>query len=250
MPSVPRQVGASIARRFSTDFDRIASEVRRALPQGAEVCIRKKLGLIAWKNLSQLRFVYLLQLNRVIYRFSLSRGPIQNNLPDQIVGTIDLNHGQRYPAQLNFHYSETFLIKGTDLVRFTEDCFRFFAQPKYIYPWPLFFASGRWQPRMAWTELAQRAQRKLSPEEQLLRQVQLPTPQSKQKFTLEPKTKKQEYRNDKILCGLLEREKGSRSPAASKQYRKLRSGLRRAIQASGYSEEEVVSAIVERWPSQ
>ena len=178
----------STSRIFSTNFDRIASEVRRALPRGTEVCIRKKLGLIAWKTLGQIRFVYLLQFNRIIYQFSL--GPNQNNLPAQITGATDPNKCPRYYAELNFHYSETPLIRGTDLVRFVEDCFRFPTQPQDIYRWPLFFASGRWKLRLAWTTLAQSEQKNLPLEARISKPIQPSGPQPKHKFNPEPRTKK------------------------------------------------------------
>jgi hypothetical protein len=229
----------------------MTSEVSRVLPRRTELCVRKKLGLLAWKVDGKLRFVSVLEFNPFIYRLSTEFPTNLKNLPSQFYGAADPNSCPRYHAKLNFHCTETPLINGAELLRFIEDCFRFPSQPEYIYRPPLFFASGRWKkPAMAWTELARSTQIELSPLEHLSKPVQEPTKESKRKFNPEPKTKKQEQKNEKVLFDLVESQKRCNSPAARKQYRKLRSSRRRAIQASGHCEEEVVSAIVERWPSQ
>jgi hypothetical protein len=237
-------------KMFSIDFDCIAAQLIHTLPQGGERFVRKKLGLIAWKTGGQFRFVRLSAFNRFIYRLSTDLAPSLKNAPAKILGVADPNSYPRHQAELNFHHTETALIKGAELVRFIEDCFRFPTQPKHIYRWPLFFASGKWQPHMAWTELAQSAQRKLSPEERLSKFTRPPMSHSKQKFNPEPRTTKQEQNNEKVLSDLVQDQKRSYSPAAREQYRKLRKNLRKAIQASGHSEEQVVNAIAERYPSQ
>jgi len=59
-------------------------------------------------------------------------------------------------AELSFHYTELASVKGADLVRFVKDCFRC-TQSCDIYPWPLFFKSGKWKKHYAWTEVASSA---------------------------------------------------------------------------------------------
>jgi hypothetical protein len=69
----------------------------------------------------------------------------------------------RHGSELSFHFTEVSSIKGSDLVRFVEDCFRCegppYGEELSIYRWPLFFEHRRvdlgehWKPHYAWTVL-------------------------------------------------------------------------------------------------
>jgi hypothetical protein len=136
-------------------FDHLVAEVRAALPTDVKFLKRVKWELIAWRLGDECFYFYLVRYNEINYRLRIDGGYNNNELPKTFWRIPDSNCEYPVPkhrSELSFHYTEAQSIKGTDLVRFVQDCFRCAEGPD-IYRWPLFFDSGRWNQDYAWTVL-------------------------------------------------------------------------------------------------
>jgi hypothetical protein len=124
--------------------------------------------LIAWCLGEERFYFYLGAYNEIIYRLVIRNRVSIDELPKHFwmikIGPHAqdevFNHAEpRHHSELSFHFTEVSSIKGNDLVRFAGDCFQC-ADNQDIYPWPLFFESGKWKRRYAWTLLGKIEQTK------------------------------------------------------------------------------------------
>jgi hypothetical protein len=173
--------GRHCLHRLWADYDYTVSEVRNALPIDTKILTCPKSGLIAWRKGQEGFHLRFGPYNEITYRLIIADAR-QSELPEWFwtikigphlqdkLSIADAHHG----SELSFHQNELSSIKGSDLVRFTEDCFRC-AQEEDIYRWPLFFAHRQpkpwwaigsadplepWQPDYAWTVLGKVEQTK------------------------------------------------------------------------------------------
>jgi hypothetical protein len=168
--------------RLRADYGYTIDEVRNALPADAKILTRPKAGLIAWRVGDERFYFYFGPYNEITYRL-LVQPAYETELPKWFWMIKIEPHpqdkaashaGPRHGYELSFHFSEAPSIKGSDLVRFVEDCFGC-AQEEDIYRWPLFFAHRRpkpwwaigsadpeepWQPHYAWSVLGKTEQTK------------------------------------------------------------------------------------------
>jgi hypothetical protein len=158
---------------FSATFEYLVSEVRSAVLGDTEIIARPKRGVIAWRLGEERFYFYLGAYNEIIYRLKIRAALERSDLPDHFwritvkpgVHTNVLAFPQHW-TELSFHHSEVSSVKGSDLVRFVQDCFRC-AGKEDVYPWPLFFQSGQWKQHYAWTVLGKIEQTKRETEHHL-----------------------------------------------------------------------------------
>jgi hypothetical protein len=144
-------------KNYRAAYDYLASEVHNSLPVAAKILTRVKWGLIAWHLGDQCFYFYLTLYNAIIYwlKIQVTYG---GDLPKtfwRIPNPLDYYREcpePKHRSELSFHFTELSSIKGVDLVRFVQDCFRC-TEGLDIYRWPLFFESGQWNYDYAWTIL-------------------------------------------------------------------------------------------------
>jgi hypothetical protein len=156
---------------YLLNYDCLCREVRNALPDDAKILTRPKVGLIAWRIGDERFYFYFGPYNEITYRLII-RSAERSELPtwfwmikigphpqDKVFSDAYPQHG----SELSFYFTELPSIKGSDLVRFAQDCFRC-AEEEDIYLWPLFFehrradTGERWEPHYAWTVLGKTKQ--------------------------------------------------------------------------------------------
>jgi hypothetical protein len=151
-------------KNWQTTRNYLVAEVRAMLPGTAKFLKYGKGGLTAWRagRLGDECFYFRLTCySNLIYRLRID-GSYNNDLPKTFWQIPNANCQYPVPkhrSELSFHYTEAQSIKGADLVRFVQDCFRC-AEGQDIYRWPLFFDSGRWDHDYAWTVLGKDEQDK------------------------------------------------------------------------------------------
>jgi hypothetical protein len=152
------------SKNWRNTYDYLVSEAQSAIPDTAKFLKRVKWDLIAWRVGDECFYFRLTCYNNLIYRLRIDYND-GDHLPKTFwrIQNSDAFYRKcpepKHSSELSFHYTEAQSIKGADLVRFVQDCFRCTDGLK-IYRWPLFFGTGQWNHDYAWTVLGKIEQTK------------------------------------------------------------------------------------------
>ncbi len=162
--------------RFRADLNSLVERLRLALPPGSDLVVRKKIGLIAWKDHhGQVRFFWFTDYNAITYRLSTKIVVYEHNLPKRFRSGMNwpshpdqLWHYPHCRCELSFHYTEADQISALELIAFLNSAFsrgdgpvEGQAQRASFYQW-LLFAHDPSYPGYAWSRLGQSEQNKLN----------------------------------------------------------------------------------------